>query len=122
MKPKADIIRDMYGAFVRRERSVLDAILTDDFRFTSPYDDAIDKTTWFARCWPNGDRFREMQLKEIAESGRDAFVHYEVTTDDGKRFSNVELMTFDDNRVVRIEVFFGASYRGGMFDPKQPEP
>jgi len=120
MKAKADIIRDMYDAFRRRDRAVVDAILTDDFRFTSPYDDAIDKASWWERCWPNGDKFLEFQIKCIAEQGREAFVQYEVTTYDSKRFNNVELFTFDDERVVRVEVYFGASYQGGVFEGKPP--
>ena len=49
---KADIIRAIFAAYHGRTiAKVVEDALTDDFRFTSPYDDSIDKATYFERCW-----------------------------------------------------------------------
>jgi hypothetical protein len=50
---KADIIRAVFAAYLANDRKAVENALTDDFRFTSPYDDHIDKATYFERCWRN---------------------------------------------------------------------
>jgi ketosteroid isomerase-like protein len=42
---KAEIIRAIFAAYLSNDRKAVEEALTDDFRFTSPYDDEIDKTT-----------------------------------------------------------------------------
>ena len=48
---KADIIRAVFAAYLANDRSAIEHALADDFRFTSPYDDHIDKATYFERSW-----------------------------------------------------------------------
>src|SRR5260370_40912428 len=52
---RAEIIRAVFAAYLSNDRKAVEDALTDDFRFTSPYDDKIDKATYFARCWRNTD-------------------------------------------------------------------
>jgi hypothetical protein len=56
MTPRAELVRKYYGAYQARNRKTLEDGLADDFTFTSPYDDKIDKATYFERCWPNSQR------------------------------------------------------------------
>ena len=49
---KADIIRGVFSAYLSNDRKAVEDALADDFRFTSPYDDAISRDAFFARCWP----------------------------------------------------------------------
>ena len=37
-----DIVRRYFGAYRMKDRKIVEDLLTDDFSFTSPYDDAID--------------------------------------------------------------------------------
>ncbi|WP_371132660.1 DUF4440 domain-containing protein, partial [Phenylobacterium sp.] len=43
--------RALYAAFMKQDRAAAEALLAPDFRFTSPYDDHIDREAWFDRCW-----------------------------------------------------------------------
>lgn len=52
-RSKPEIIRSMFAAYRSKDRATVEALLTDDFTFTSPYDDAIGKAVYFERCWPN---------------------------------------------------------------------
>jgi ketosteroid isomerase-like protein len=81
---KADKIRSYFAAYKAKDRKVLEDGLADDFTFTSPYDDAIDKATYFARCWPNSEKIRSHTIEKIFEQGDEAFVLYKCITNDGK--------------------------------------
>ena len=48
-KNRSDLVRDYFAAFQAGDRPVMEAALTDDFTFTSPYDDAIDRAAYFER-------------------------------------------------------------------------
>ena len=112
---KSDKIRSYFGAYKSKDRKVLEDGLADDFTFTSAYDDAIDKATYFERCWPNSERIRSHIIEKIFEQGDEAFVLYKCITNDGKEFRNTEFFTFDGDRVKRVDVYFGAAYRDGTF-------
>ena len=75
------------------------AVLTDDFTFTSPYDDAIDRATYFERCWPDSPAFRSIVIERICEDEDAAFVLYRCETADGKTFRNTELHLFRGDRL-----------------------
>jgi ketosteroid isomerase-like protein len=47
---KTEIIRKLFAAYLSNDRKSVEAAFTDDFRFISPYDDEIDKATYFERC------------------------------------------------------------------------
>jgi ketosteroid isomerase-like protein len=116
---KSDIIRALFAAYLSNDRKAVENSFTEDFRFTSPYDDEIDKATYFARCWRVSDWIERQQLEKIFVEGDEAFVTYEVVTKDGKRFRNTEFFRFDGERIRSIDVYFGASYKDGVF-VKQP--
>ena len=40
---KAGIIRALFAAYLRNDRGAIADAFTADFRFTSPYDDRLDK-------------------------------------------------------------------------------
>ena len=46
----AEIIRSYFAAYKAKDRKRVEKLLSDDFSFTSPYDDAIDKAAYFDRC------------------------------------------------------------------------
>jgi ketosteroid isomerase-like protein len=112
---KSDIIRALFAAYMSNDRKAVEDSFTDDFRFTSPYDDAIDKAAYFERCWRVSDWIERQRLERIFVEGDEAFVTYEVVTNEGKRFRNTEFFVFDGERIRRIDVYFGASYKDGAF-------
>ena len=88
---------------------------TEDFRFTSPYDDEIDRATYFARCWRGSDWIERQELERIFVEGEGAFVTYRCVAKGGKSFRNTEFFTFEGDKVRRIDVYFGATYENGAF-------
>ncbi len=116
---KADIIRAIFAAYMSNDRKVVEDALTDDFRFTSPYDDRIDKATYFERCWRNRDWIARHELEKIFVEGDEAFVTYKCVARGGKNFRNTEFFLFEGDKVKRIDVYFGATYENGAF-VKQP--
>ncbi len=93
--------------------------MSDDFRFTSPYDDRIDKATYFARCWRSTDWIASQELERIFVDGDRAFVTYQCRSKDGNSFRNAEFFVFDGDKVRSIDVYFGAAYQDGAFVPQQ---
>ena len=112
---KAGIIRAIFGAYLSNNRKIVEDALTDDFRFTSPYDDEIDKPTYFERCWRNSDWIQRHELERIFVDGDEAFVTYRCVAQGGKSFRNTEFFTFAGDKVRRIDVYFGATYENGAF-------
>ena len=117
MPTKSDLIRSYFTAYTTRDRKVLEDAFADDFTFTSPYDDAIDKAAYFERCWPisTSGRMVSNEIERIFEQGAAAFVTYRVVTNAGEEFRNTEFFMFENDRVKSIDVYFGASYRNGKF-------
>lgn len=112
---KAEIIRAIFGAYLSNDRRVVEDALTDDFRFTSPYDDKIDKPTYFERCWRNSDWIERHELEKIFVEGDEAFVTYLCVAKAGKNFRNTEFFRFEGDKVRSIDVYFGATYENGAF-------
>jgi len=115
---KADLIRAIFAAYRVGDRKQVEAVLADDFRFTSPFDDGIDKATYFARCWKNTDWIARQELERIFVEGDQAFVTYHCLAKDGKSFRNTEFFVFAGDKVQSIHVYFGAAYQHGAFAPQ----
>jgi ketosteroid isomerase-like protein len=112
---KAEIIRGIFAAYMANDRGAAEDALADDFHFTSPYDDEIDKATYFVRCWRNTEWIERHELEKIFVEGDEAFVTYNCVAKGGKNFRNTEFFRFDGDKVKRIDVYFGATYQDGVF-------
>jgi hypothetical protein len=49
------VARGSYEAYVKKDRAAIEKLIAQDFHFTSPLDNRIDRATYFARCWPNSE-------------------------------------------------------------------
>jgi ketosteroid isomerase-like protein len=114
-RSRAEIIRALFAAYLSNDRKAVEAVLADDFRFTSPYDDEIDKATYFERCWRNSGWIERHELEKILVEGDGAFVTYNCVAKGGKNFRNTEFFSFEGDKVKRIDVYFGATYQNGVF-------
>ncbi len=112
---RAGIIRALFAAYMSNNRKAVEDVLADDFHFTSPYDDEIDKATYFERCWRNSDWIERHELEKIFVEGDGAFVTYNCVAKGGKNFRNTEFFTFEGDKIKRIDVYFGATYENGVF-------
>jgi ketosteroid isomerase-like protein len=104
---RLQLARDCYDAYVSGDRSVLEERLAEDFVFFSPPDPGIDRAAYFERCWPNAELIEAFELVRMIEAGDEVVVTYESTKTDGRRFRNTEVLTFEGDKVSRVEVYFG---------------
>jgi ketosteroid isomerase-like protein len=104
---RLQLARAAYGAYESGDRSAIEALLTDDFTFYSPPDPGIDRPQYFERCWPNSKLIESYEFKRLIESGDEVVVTYESTKTDGNRFRNTEVLTFEGDKIRRVEVYFG---------------
>src|ERR1700674_4861533 len=82
------VARTCLNAYVDKDRSVIEAVLADDFHFTSPIDNALDRTTYLMRCWPNSAKAKSFEYIYEIEQGERAFIVYEAHTTDRRCFRN----------------------------------
>ena len=112
------LVQRCLAAYPAHDRAAVDRALAPDFRFTSPYDDAIDRATYFERCWPNHTRMKAVNVERIVDVGDAAYVTYELVTTDDRHIHNTELFTFDGDQIATVHVFFGeVRDRTGAFQP-----
>jgi ketosteroid isomerase-like protein len=103
------IVRACFKCYVDKDRATLEALIGEDFHFTSPLDNRIDRTTYFERCWPNSKAMAAIDIERVAVNGAQAFVTYELRMDDGRRSRNTEFFTVRNGQVTDVEVYFGWS-------------
>ena len=100
-------VRAVYAAYESGDREALEPLLSPDLVFYSPPDPGIDRVTYFERCWPNAETIESFDFVRMVEDGDEVIVTYESTKTDGRRFRNTEVLTFDGDRIAKVEVYFG---------------
>ena len=109
MNDPTSIARASYEAYVRKDRASIEALIDDDFHFTSPLDNRIDRKTYFERCWPKSQQISFFQFVHVVPHGDKVFVTYEGTNTDGCRFRTTEVLTLRNKKIVQAAVYFGSS-------------
>jgi ketosteroid isomerase-like protein len=104
-----EIARASYRAYVENDRAAIEKLIDDDFHFTSPLDNRIDRKTYFERCWPNSQTTEAFDFIHVVADGERVFVTYEGQWSGGKRFRNTEILTIRGGKIVEVEVYFGWS-------------
>jgi len=105
---RLQLARDAYGAYESGDRGLIEALMAEDLMFYAPPDPGIDREQYFERCWPNADQIKSFEFKRLVELGEDeVLVTYESEKADGSRFRNTEILTFDGDRIRKVEVYFG---------------
>ncbi len=104
-----DVVRRNFASYLAGDRATAESLIGEDFVFTSPQDDHIDRAAYFERCFPTSDRFAHQELKRVvAATGDDVLVMYEYQLrETGERYRNAELLTVREGRIVEAQVFFG---------------
>src|SRR4029434_4900433 len=117
---RAATIRQIFAAYLASDRAFVENAFSGDFHFTSPYDDNIDKPTYFERCWNGSDWLERHELERIFVEGDEAFVTYRCVAKGGRTFRNTEFFVFEGDKVKRIDVYFAATYDNGAFVKQSP--
>ena len=107
-----DVVRAGMDSYRAQDRARSESLIADDFVFTSPQDDHIDRATFFDRCFPTADRLVSQEVLAVAPAGAsaagdDVFVLYEYELKAGGRYRNVEVQTVRDGQIHQAQVFFG---------------
>jgi len=104
----SDILRSYFSTYERKDRPALEALLAEDFTFTSPNDDDhINTACYFEKCWPGSANIQRFLILDLIENGDEAFIRYECEMVDGKRFRNTEYFRLEGGKVREVDVYFG---------------
>ena len=106
-KSAAGIVKTYYDSYPARDREAIEAVVAEDFHFTSPLDNHIDRWTYFDRCWPNGEAMAAIDIERLTLDGDHAFVTYAFLLKDGRRSRNTEVLTVKHGQITEVEVYFG---------------
>jgi ketosteroid isomerase-like protein len=105
------VVRRWYGLWVTEKTNwaPFDALLTDDFTFTSAApDDHISKATFKTDCWAvQVSHIQRSDLEVVVAKGEYVFVRYLCHTTTGTTFRNVELHHMRDGKIASLECYFG---------------
>jgi ketosteroid isomerase-like protein len=100
------VARASYQAYVHKDRAAIEGLIAEDFHFTSPLDNRIDRAAYFARFWPNSTMIAEFNLIHVVPYG--AYIrNLRGANTNGKRFRNSEVLTVRDGKITDVEVYFG---------------
>jgi ketosteroid isomerase-like protein len=103
-----ETVRAMFEAYLARDHETAEQLLDDEFVFTSPQDDHIDKAAFLSRCFPTADRLISQDIVELVDADDGSvFIMYEYLLRTGERHRNTEYITVRDGHLVETQVFFG---------------
>jgi ketosteroid isomerase-like protein len=100
------MIKAFFQAWAARDWDFVEASITLDFTFTSPYDDHIDRETYKSKCWDTVKEIGKFEFVSIIGNGNEAFVRYRNTIN-GEKVQNTEHFIFEGEKLKAVVVFFG---------------
>lgn len=104
-----EIVRRWYKAWEKKDWGPLDALLAENFTFSSAAgDDHISKSTFKKKCWETqADFIDHFEVEQLFGQKNEAFVKYLCRTSNGKSFRNVEFLRVRSGKLESIECYFG---------------
>jgi hypothetical protein len=107
--PASELIRKYFSAYENKDRKAVESLLSNDFVFTGPYDNRIDRETYFKRCWPYGEKSPTYGIENVFEKRNEAFILYDCKTKNGHSSRNTEFFTIEGSKIKEIEIDFGSA-------------
>jgi ketosteroid isomerase-like protein len=105
---KMDIVRASFDAYLAGDRAAAEPLIAEDFTFTSPRDDHIDRAAFLERCFPTADRLTSQEILSLVSDGQDGvFILYQYELTNGESYRNTEFITVRNDQLVETQVFFG---------------
>jgi len=101
------LAKNNFIAYANGDRELLEQSLADDFHFTSPLDNRINRETYFERCWPNHKKIADFHFIHAVNVNDKVFITYEGKLVSGRVFRNTEIFTINNNKIIEVEVYFG---------------
>ena len=103
------IVRKSFQAYVDDDRAAIESVIAEDFHFTSPLDNRIDRKVYFERCWANHEWITEFEFVSLIADGGRVVATYIGRSRRGKPFRNTEIFTVRGGKITEVEVYFGWS-------------
>ena len=95
------IAKAIFKAFVAKDREAAESLIAQNFCFTSPLDNALDRDAHFAICWPNGRIYEECRVLPHFQSWKWGVHNIESDISGGRRIRNTEVLTVNGNKISR---------------------
>lgn len=106
MSSPLETVKKALQAYVDKDRDAIEAVIAEDYHFTSPIDNQLDRAAYFMTCWPNSDAMTGITFVHGVENGDFAWIVYEASTA-AKGFRNAEFHRIRAGKLVSTEVYFG---------------
>lgn len=116
-----DVVRSTLQAYVDKDREAIEQLIAENFHFSSPLDNRIDRGAYFRLCWPSSRNMDDFEIVRMASDGDTVFVTY-VGTMSGRRFRNTEVHTLRDGKIVEVEVYFGWNVPHDVAEGQHADP
>lgn len=105
MSSITDTAKAIYDAYVAKNRAAAERLVADDFHFTSPLDNRLNRESYFTICWPNRANTEGFEIVHMVKHGQHVFAAYEGQSKQS-RFHNTEILTVRDGQIGEVEVYF----------------
>jgi hypothetical protein len=116
-----DVVRGTLQAYVDKDREAIEQLIAENFHFSSPLDNRIDRDAYFRLCWPSSRNMDDFEIVRMASDGDTVFVTY-IGTMRGRRFRNTEVHTLHDRNIVEVEVYFGWNVPHDVAEGQHADP
>jgi hypothetical protein len=108
MSNRAELVKKFFVAFSKVDRdSFVENLLAPNFTFSAPPDPLLDRDEFFEKCWPQGGNLKDIEYVRIIENAEEIIVTHEYTKPGGLKGRNTDIITFDGDKIIRLEVYFG---------------
>jgi len=107
MSNRPGLVKQFYEAFSKADRDLADNLLAPNFTFSAPPDPFLNRDDFFKICWPEGANLKDIEYIRVIEHGDEVIVTHEYTKPDGATGRNTDIITFDGDKITRLEVYFG---------------
>src|ERR1041385_362278 len=94
-------LQNFFSAWQTRDWDFVDNAVADDFTFTSPYDDHINRCEYKLKCWDAVKEIEAYEFVTIMENDDEAFVRYKGRIN-GVQVQNTEHFIFRDGKIKEI--------------------
>ena len=69
------VVQACLESYIAQDRLTAERLIADDYVFTSPQDDHIDRVAFFERCFPTAHRFRSQRILHLLPAEGDDFLY-----------------------------------------------
>jgi hypothetical protein len=113
MSSRSELVQQFYEAFSKVDRDdFVENLVAPNFTFSAPPDPFLNRNEFFKKCWPQGGNLKDIKYVRIIEHDNEVIITHEYTKPDGAKGRNTDIVTFDGDKVIRLEVYFGWDAKG----------